>query len=147
MASPQTSASAPAGPSPPAPVSPRALWFAILAAPLAWSAQELICYGIASQVCRQKWSGAEVASALQVSASFVIVTVITFAIALAGAWVAARNWRRVRDVRRESNLHLREINAERSRFMGRAAIICNVGFVVAFVFTTAEFLVSPLCAR
>jgi hypothetical protein len=126
-------------------VSLRALWFAILAAPLAWAAQELICYGIASRLCRLNAAGADMKFAADVSPWFVIVTLIALAIALAGAWVAARNWRKVRDVRRESNISPRKINAERSRFMGRAAIICNVGFVSAFAFTTAELLVSPLC--
>jgi hypothetical protein len=144
MASAQASHSS-GGPVAGAPVSLGALWFAILAAPLAWSTQELICYGIASRLCRLKPAGAGMKLAADVSAWFAIVTLITFALAVTGAWVAARNWRRVRDVRRESNINPREINAERSRFMGHAAIICNVGFISAFVFTTAELLVSPLC--
>lgn len=130
-----------------APVSLAALWFAILAAPLAWSAQELVSYGISSHLCRLRAAGIEVELAARQHPSLVIVTVVTFIIALAGAWVAWRNWRRVRDVRRESNLHPREIHAERSRFMARCALICNVGFIVAFAFTTSEILVAPLCGK
>jgi len=146
MASSQTSASSSIGQAA-GPVSQRSLWFAILAAPLAWSAQELICYGIASHLCRLKTSAAELQSAMHVSASFAIVTALTFAIAVAGAWVASRNWRKLRDAGRASRLDRREIHAERSRFMGHVALICNVGFIGAFLFTTAEMLVSPLCGK
>ena len=128
-----------------APVSLTALWFAMLAAPLAWSAQELVCYYLASRLCRLRAAGYETELAMRLSPSFLIVTVVTFLIALAGAWTAWSNWRKVRDVRRESNLHPREIHAERSRFMARCALIFNVGFLGAFVFMTSEFIVAPLC--
>jgi len=128
-----------------APVSLAALWFAILAAPLAWSAQELVCYYLASRLCRLRAAGYGTGLALHLSPSFLIVTAVTFLIALAGAWTAWSNWRKVRDFRRESNLHPREIHAERSRFMARCALITNVGFLGAFVFMTSEFVVAPLC--
>lgn len=128
-----------------APVGLAALWFAILAAPLAWSAQELVCYYLASRLCRQRAASHGVELALWLSPSFLIVTVVTFLLALAGAWTAWSNWRKVRDIRRESNLHPREIHAERARFMARCALITNIGFLGAFVFMTAEFVVAPLC--
>lgn len=128
-----------------APVTLGALWFGILAAPLAWSAQELVCYYLASRLCRLRAAGYGAELALRLSPSFLIVTAVTFLIALAGAWTAWSNWRRVRDIRRESNLHPREIHAERSRFMARCALITNVGFLGAFVFMTSEFVVAPLC--
>jgi hypothetical protein len=127
------------------PVSPVALWFGILAAPLAWSAQELVCYYLASRLCRPGAAGLGAELALRQSPSFLIVTGVTLFIALAGAWTAWSNWRRVRDVRRLSNLHPREIRAERCRFMARCALITNIGFLGAFVFTTSEFIVAPLC--
>jgi hypothetical protein len=130
-----------------APVSLGALWFAILAAPLAWSTQELVSYGIASFLCRQKAESTGLIYAGNVSAAFMLVTLMTFAIAVAGGWVAVANWRKVRDVRRESNLSPREVHAERSRFMGRCGVICSVVFLGAFVFTTANLLIAPLCAR
>ena len=126
-------------------VSLTASWFAMLAAPLAWSAQELVCYYLASRLCRLRAAGYATELALRLSPSFVIVTAVTFLIALAGAWTAWSNWRRVRDIRRESNLHPREIHAERARFMARCALITNVGFLGAFVFMTSEFIVAPLC--
>jgi hypothetical protein len=144
MASPHAP-DAPAGGKASAPVSQTALWFGLLAAPLAWSAQELVCYYLASRLCRLRAAGYGAELALRLSPSFLIVTIVTFLIALAGAWTAWSNWRKVRDVRRESNLHPREIHAERSRFMARCALIFNVGFLGAFVFMTSEFIVAPLC--
>lgn len=128
-----------------APVGLAALWFGILAAPLAWSAQELVCYYLASRLCRPGAAGYGTGLALRLSPSFLVVTAVTLLIALAGAWTAWTNWRKVRDIRRESNLHPREIHAERSRFMARCALVTNVGFLGAFVFMTAEFIVAPLC--
>lgn len=122
-----------------------ALWFAILAAPLAWSAQELVCYYLASRLCRLRAAGYDAELASKLSPLFLIVTAVTFFLALAGAWTAWSNWRKVRDIRRESKLHPREIHAERARFMARCALITNVGFLGAFVFMTAEFVVAPLC--
>ena len=127
------------------PVSLTALWFGLLAAPLSWTAQELVCYYIASRLCRQRAASYGTELALRLSPSFLIVTAVTFLIALAGAWTAWSNWRKVRDIRRESNLHPCEIHAERSRFMARCALICNVGFLGAFVFMTSEFVIAPLC--
>ena len=144
MASPHASR-APAGGQASAPVSLAALWFGLLAAPLAWSAQELVCYYLASRLCRLRAAGTGAELALRLSPSFLIVTAMAFLIAAAGAWTAWSNWRKVRDIRRESNLHPREIHAERSRFMARCALITNVGFLGAFVFMTSEFIVAPLC--
>jgi len=127
------------------PISLTVLWFGLLAAPLSWSTQELVCYYLASRLCRVRAAGHGAELALRLSPSFLIVTAVTFLIALAGAWTAWSNWRKVRDIRRESNLHPREIHAERSRFMARCALICNILFLGAFVFMTSEFVVAPLC--
>ena len=127
-----------------APVSMKALTTGILAAPLAWTAQELVSYGFVSRLCgdtnaaaAQHFAGA--------SPMFLLISAITLAIALAGTWLGWNNWRKVSDVRRESNLEPREIHAERTRFMARVGLICNVVALCAFAFTISTLFVAPLC--
>lgn len=127
-----------------APVSMTALATGILAAPLAWSAQELLSYGFVSRLCREQGAAATLRLA-GASPTFLLISAVTLLIALAGAWLAWRNWVRVRDVRRESNLSPREIHAERSRFMARVGLICNVGALGAFAFTISTLFIAPLC--
>lgn len=127
-----------------APVSPKALAFGIFAAPLAWTTQELVSYGFVDNLCLDR----NVDTAMRHAASapaFLVISALTLIVALAGAWLAWRNWVRVRDVRRGSNLSPREIHAERSRFLARVGLICNTGALLAFAFTISTLFVSPLC--
>lgn len=127
-----------------APVSSKALAFGILTAPLAWTTQELVSYGFVDSLCLDR----NVDTAMRHAASapaFLVISALTLIVALAGAWLAWRNWVRVRDVRRESNLSPREIHAERSRFLARVGLICNTGALLAFAFTISTLFVSPLC--
>ena len=114
------------------------LWFGVLATPLAWSAQELLSYMLASAVCAQYTEGT---GGAQVHASsFVAITAGTLAIGFAGAWAAAGNWRKARRQGRHTG-----IANERVRFLARCGLINSVVFLVAFAFTTAQILVAPLC--
>lgn len=127
-----------------APVSMRALAAGILAAPLAWSAQELVSYGFVSHLCADH--RLDVAQRLAgESPLFLVISAITLGIALAGAWLAWKNWTRVRNVQRQSNLEPREIHAERNRFMARVGLICSVGALCSFAFTISTLFVAPLC--
>jgi hypothetical protein len=127
-----------------APVSMKALVFGILAAPFAWFAQELVSYGFVSALCRDREAGTAMRFAAA-SPQFLLVCGVTLVIALIGAWFAWSNWVKVRDVRRESNLSPREIHAERSRFMARVGLICNIGALAAFAFSIVTLFVVPLC--
>jgi hypothetical protein len=126
-------------------VSQLALWLGIVVAPLSWSAQELVSYGVVSRLCSER----EAANAMRTAASaeplFLLISAALLLLTLAGAMLAWRNWLKVRDVRRASNLSREEIHAERSRFLGRVALICNVGALAAFAFTISTLFVAPLC--
>lgn len=117
------------------------LWFGVLAAPLAWSAHELLSYGLASFLCDLK-PGAIGAQMHALSLPFVIATCLMLALALAGAWTALRNWRAV-----PSNPDPSDIGAERSRFLAHCGLINSVVFLTAFCFTIAEMVFAPLCGR
>jgi hypothetical protein len=128
-------------------VSRPSLWFGVLAPPLAWSAQELFSYMIASSLCRLRAEGFAADQVHALSTPFVLVTASTLALALAGAWAAVGNWRKAREERRDSSLDLGEIGAERTRFLARCGVINAAVFLTAFFFTTAELLVAPLCGK
>jgi len=132
-------------------VSRFALWYGILAAPLAWSAQELISYGAASFLCGLKQGASAAQQTHALSTPFLAITLLTLAIALSGAWIAVRNWRRLKDVlkesRREERLRLAEIHAERDVFLAHSGLIVSLLFVLAFFFTAADMVVAPLCGK
>jgi len=121
--------------------------FGLLAAPLAWSADELVLYFIAAHECRLRALGD--ASALQHASSgwFVGVTLVTVLIALAGLLVSIRNWRRTRGEDRGSGHHLLEMGRGRTRFMAMWGMLVSIGFLVGFVFLILDMVTAPLCGK
>jgi len=141
----QTSSASPAHPaSARRMVGKWALWFGILAAPLAWSAQELLSYGVASRECGMK--SARTAAALSTATSPWLMAILTatFLVALAGLLVATRNWHRTR---RGSGHHLPHPAEGRARFMAMWGLLTSIGFVIAFFFTAAYMLAAPVCGK
>lgn len=128
-------------------VRPFSLWYGVLAAPLAWSAQELISYGAASFLCGLKQGASAAQQVHALSPPFVAITLLTLAVALSGAWIAVRNWRRLRQAPRGTPMQLSEIHAERNAFLARCGLLSSLIFVLAFFFTTAEMVVAPLCGK
>lgn len=122
------------------------LWFGVLAPPFAWSAHELLSYMVASSACRLRGAGLAGEQARALGPAFVAIAVVTLVIALAGAWVAVRNWQRAREEKRDSSLDVAEIGAERTRFLARCGVINAAVFLTAFFFTAADMVVAPLCA-
>jgi len=123
------------------------LWFGILAAPLAWSAQELFSYGVASRLCGMKSARTAAALATATSPWFMTILIVTFLMALAGLLVAARSWRRTREERRGSGHHLPHPAEGRARFMAMWGLLTSIGFVIAFFFTAAYMVAAPVCGK
>ncbi|CAJ0785018.1 hypothetical protein [Ralstonia chuxiongensis] len=128
------------------PVSRAALWFGVLAPPLAWSAHALCSYLVASRLCGSGDAGSAAAGLrYALSTPFLLVTAVTLAVALAGAWVGHRNWERISEARRDSSREMNAIWLERSRFLARCAKINGIVFLGAFAFTILSLVVAPLC--
>jgi hypothetical protein len=143
-----TSRSSPEHPSPGRhAVSQPMLWFGLLAAPLAWSLEELLSYGIASYVCRMKASGVEQTLTHGETPWFWVVLVSTLIIALAGSWVALANWRKTRGEKGGAGQHLLELGEGRSRFIAMASVLTSGGFLLAFVFMFLNLALAPLCGK
>jgi hypothetical protein len=144
------SSASPAHPSPARrEVGPFRLLFGLLAAPLAWSADELFSYGVASRLCRMKAAGSTQGLTVADSPWFWILLAGTAAIAIAGFMVALGNWRRTRSEQSRSpggsGHHLLELGEGRSRFLSMCGMLVSGGFLIAFVFMLASLILAPLC--
>jgi len=122
-----------------------ALWFGILAAPLAWSAEELVGYFIASRVCNMKSSVGSMSVALTTSPWFAGLSFVTYVVAFAGLWIAIANWRRTREEQRGSGHHLLELGEGRTRFMSMWGLLTSIAAVIGLVFITTQMVAAPLC--
>jgi hypothetical protein len=123
------------------------LWFGMLAAPLAWSAEHLLVYIVASYTCSLRAAVPADAHVYALSIPYLAITVATLVFALAGGWVATKNWRAMRGKPYGLHLDLEEIDPERKRFFARLGVFNSVIFIVAFFFTIAELLLAPLCGK
>jgi hypothetical protein len=128
-------------------VGPFRLLVGLLAAPLAWSTEELFSYGVASRLCRMKAAGSGQNLTVADSPWFWVLLVGTAVIALAGFMVALGNWRRTRGERRESGHHLLELGEGRSRFLSMCGALTSGGFLIAFLFMLANLVLAPLCGK
>lgn len=128
-------------------VGKSALWFGILAAPIAWLTGQLLDYGTASYVCAAN-SAAPAARLVRATEPwFLWLTGVGFLIALVSCWIAYRNWDRTRAERPGSGHHLLELGEGRTRFLAMCGLVTSGGFSLAFLFTGAYMVVAPLCAR
>lgn len=128
-------------------IGPFRLAFGVLAAPLAWSADELFSYGAASHLCRMKASGGDQSLTVPGSPWFWGLLVVTLIIAVAGFVVALGNWRKTREEQTGSGHHLLELGEGRSRFVAMCGMLTSGGFLVAFVFMLANLILAPLCGK
>lgn len=95
-----------------------ALWFAVLAGPLAWMLGLNAQYGLVRVACAR-------GSMLYLHA----VTVLTLALALAGVWTAWREWRRTGREWPDERLGV----IPRSRFMAVLGVLAGALFSLAIV--------------
>lgn len=146
-----TPQAATAPPSHPGPARQRigafSLWFGLLGAAAAWSLDELIAYGMASHMCSAKGAASAQTMVRATSPWYLGMTALTFAVALAGLWVAIGNWRRVRDEQPDSGHRLLQVGEGRTRFMAMCAVMTSAAFVLGFVFLTLQMLTVPLCEQ
>ncbi len=124
-----------------------ALIVGLAAAPLAWGAQLVINYGLASHVCFPGESprltvlpgwGA-------VWLGLLIVEAIALALALAGAATAYRSWRATRQESEGDTEDAVEAGRGRTRFLSLWGLMTSIGFAVAIGFSLIGLFAVPLC--
>ena len=122
-------------------------WFALLAAPHAWSLQLLINTALTGYACYPHdvpfedpiWGG--------VRTTVAVIEAVAVAVSLAGGFIAWRNWRRTREEKPGSGQRLMEAGDGRTRFMAMSGILVTLLFLVAIVFSWIQFIVLPGCGR
>lgn len=123
--------------------SPVALWFAILAPPLAWALRLMINTVIAGQNC----AGAEV-RAVHASGRVPIMLAIDLAalsIAIAGGYVAFRCWQQTRAEAGEDTRRLLHLGEGRTRFLALCGLLTSSLFGVAVVVDMLSIILGPPC--
>ncbi|MGZ5849559.1 MAG: hypothetical protein ACXWJN_03090 [Methyloceanibacter sp.] len=122
------------------------LAFALAAAPLAWGAQLVIGYGVASHVCfagsapravPPSWLGAVLL--------LLVVELIAFVIAAVGAAVAYRLWHATRTEDSGDTHEMVEAGRGRTRFLALWGLMTSLGFAGAVVFSLVGLFEVPLC--
>jgi hypothetical protein len=126
-------------------VSGWALAFGLLAAPLAWSLDELGSYIIAANECQLKSSGDITQMIRGSSPGYIVLTIVTWLIALAGLRVALHNWRKTRDEHEGGGHHLISLGEGRTRFVSMAGLMTSIAFTLGFVYLTLQMFAAPLC--
>jgi hypothetical protein len=125
-------------------VSPWAMWFCILGAPVAWSVQQLVNAPLFAHGCYPK--DAPLALPIWSNAGSVALTVelIAIAVCVVAGLLAWRNWGRTRGEKEGSGHHLMEAGDGRTRFMAMVGLICSGLFLLATIFATGLlYMVQP----
>ena len=125
-------------------VSPWAMWFCILGAPVAWSVQQLVNAPLFAHGCYPK--DVPISSPIWTNAGSVALTVelIAIAVCVVAGLLAWRNWDRTRGEKEGSGHHLMEAGDGRTRFMAMVGLICSGLFLLATIFATALlYMVQP----
>ena len=146
MANPQSSSASPPHPAPERhSVSRAALWFGLLAAPLAWAIDELVLYYVASHLCELKTHDLAGTLARGTSPWFIGVSVAALLVALAGVWVSYGSWHKSQREKGGSEAKLIEVGEGRTRFLAMCGLLTSVGFLIGFLFIFSQLWVAPLC--
>jgi hypothetical protein len=131
-------------------VRPWVLLAALAAGPFGWIVQLVVGYAVAGHACYPDggprlappaggWGGEQ--------AGLVILNVVCLVIALAGAAISWRNWRKVRGEKSGGARRLLETGEGRTRFLATCGILAGLGFALAIAFNTVEPLVIAACWR
>lgn len=131
-------------------VRPWVLLAALAAGPFGWIVQLVVGYGVAGHACypgdgprltppAEGWGAQHV--------GLVALNLICLAIALAGAALSWKSWRKVRGEKSGGARSLLETGEGRTRFLATCGILAGLGFALAIAFNTAEPLVIASCWR
>jgi hypothetical protein len=115
----------------------------LLAAPFAWLLDELGSYFIAATACQLKASGDALTMVRGSSPAYIVLTAVTWLIALGGLWIALHNWRKTRDEPTGGGHHL--LGEGRTRFVAMCGLMTSISFTLGFVYLTLQMVAAPLC--
>jgi len=123
-----------------------AVWFAIVAAPLAWNLQLLVNVPIAAYACYPHDVPLDAPIWGNLGAVTAAVEAVAVVVCIAAGLVAWRNWRRTRSEKPGSAHHLIEAGDGRSRFMAMVGMMTSGLFLIAVVFACFNLYAVPACS-
>jgi hypothetical protein len=123
------------------------LGFSLAAAPLAWGAQLVLSYGLASHVCfgGSAPRGGQAAHWTAAMSLLLATQLVALAIALIGAAMAYRLWRATRREVSDEPHEMIEAGRGRTRFLALWGLMTSLGFAGAILFGVIGSLLVPLC--
>jgi hypothetical protein len=123
----------------------RALIFGLAAAPLAWSTQTIVGYGVASRACFPGDTPRSTPAFAYVWSAVLTVNVIALMVGLLGTLVAFMSWSATRQEHGGRPTYLMDVGEGRTRFHAMCGILVGAGFVVAILFTTLTVALASAC--
>jgi hypothetical protein len=124
-----------------------ALWFGLLAAPLAWSAQLMADYALIAHSCFPAAGQRDTLLYPSVATIVLIVSALAILAGIAGIVVAARSYGRVGGdhAADRTQFHDAPIAVGRARFMALAGIASSTLFLGGIVLHTVGILILAPC--
>ncbi len=126
-------------------VSDGLLFSALLASPLAWSAQLLLNYGLASHACFPNWTPKASPIWGWLYSSLLAINLAALAIAIAATVVSFVMWRRVSEEAAGGHEHLLDAGQGRTRFFAIWGVWAGVWFIIQILFGTIAAVGVPGC--
>jgi small-conductance mechanosensitive channel len=126
-------------------VSPWALWFGLFGAPLVWSVQLLVGYGVDAHSCFPH-------TVRRLAPAFgwtwglqFVVGIAALAGSLLALLVAYRSWRATASEDRGGHGHLLDVGEGRTRFMAFSGILVSALFTLAVLLNWVPLFIVPTC--
>jgi hypothetical protein len=121
------------------------LFFGLVAGPVAWAAQLIVIFALASRACFPAGKPEIHLGSDAVWPTLLAVNLIAIAIALAAAGASYRNWR-VADVEElRIQVEIRVRVAGRSRFLAGWGALAGLGFCAGAILNTIALFLVPSC--
>jgi hypothetical protein len=121
-----------------------ALAFGLCAAPLAWLAQLVVNFGLASYVCYPRYAPRHQVAWSSVWYGLLALQIVAILIAVMAGLTSYRNWQRVRAAAEHAGIFT-DAASGRFRFVAMCGIWASLGFLAAIVFDLIALFAVPAC--
>ena len=136
-------------------VTPAALWFGLLGAPVAWSIQTLVNLPVSSHACFPRVMPLQAPATGALRGILFVVSIAAIIVGVAALAAATRGWRATRHEHQsgtgkgsehDRGTALAETGEGRTRFMAAAGVITSLTFLlVSTMHAAVVFVVVPAC--